>query len=54
MGLRAGVYQELVGTPPFLAACIAAEDPLLAFGNLDDLLATLLAGTFCSFAGCGH
>ncbi len=54
MGLRAGVYQELVRSPPFLAACIAAEDPLLAFGNLDDLLATLLAGTFCSFAGCGH
>jgi len=53
-GSRALVYQELVGAPPVLAACIAAEDPLLAFGNLDDLLATLLAGTFCSFAGCGH
>ena len=54
MGLRAGVYQELVGAPPFLAACITAEDPLLAFGNLDDFLTALLAGTCCWFAGCGQ
>ena len=46
MGLRAGVYKEQVGAPPFLAACIGAEDPFLAFGNLDDFLAALLAGTF--------
>jgi len=32
MGLRVGIYQELVRAPPFLAACISAEDPLLALG----------------------
>lgn len=52
MGLRAGVYQELVRSPPFLAACIAAEDSLLALGHLDDLLAALLACTCCRFAWC--
>jgi hypothetical protein len=41
-----------VGAPPFLAACIAAEDPLLALGNLNDFLAALLAGTFCWFIWC--
>ena len=46
-GSRALVDQEQVGAPPFLAACIAAEDPLLALGNLDDFLAALLANTFC-------
>lgn len=46
-GSRVGIYQELVGTPPFLAACIGAEDPLLTLGNLDDFLAALLANTFC-------
>lgn len=51
-GSRALVYQEQVGAPPFLAACIAAEDPLLAFGNLDDFLSAFLAGTFCWFAWC--
>ena len=45
-GSRALVDKELVGAPPFLAACIGAEDPFLAFGNLDDFLAALLAGTF--------
>jgi hypothetical protein len=38
--------QELVGAPPFLAAGGSTEDPLLALGNLDDLLAALLACTF--------
>lgn len=45
-GGRALVDKEQVGAPPFLAACIGAEDPFLAFGNLDDFLAALLAGTF--------
>ncbi len=45
-GSRALLDQEQVGAPPFLAACITAEDPLLALGNLEDLLAALLAGTF--------
>jgi len=53
-GGRALVDQEQVGAPPFLTACIAAEDSLLALGNLDDLLAALLAGTFCWFVECGH
>jgi|GEM_PF-5545586 len=51
---RALVYQEQVGAPPFLAACIGAEDPLLAFGNLGDFLAALLAGAFCWFIGSGQ
>ena len=49
---RALVDQEQVGAPPFLAACITAKDSLLALGNLDDLLATLLAGTCCWFTWC--
>ena len=53
-GSRVRIYQELVGTPPFLAACIGAEDPLLALGNLDDFLSALLACTFCCFAGCSE
>ncbi len=54
MGLRVGIYQELVGAPPFLAACIAAEDPFLALGNLGDFLAALLAGACCWIAWCGQ
>lgn len=54
MGLRAGVYKEQVGAPPFLAACIAAEDSFLALGDLDDFLSALLACTFCCFAGCSE
>ncbi len=53
-GSRALVYQEQVGAPPFLAACIATEDPLLAFGHLYDFLATLLAGTCCWFTRCAQ
>lgn len=53
-GSRALLDQEQVGAPPFLAACISAEDTLLAFGNLDDFLSAFLAGTFCWFAGCGQ
>ena len=51
-GSRALVYQEQVGSPPFLAACISAEDPFLAFGHLDDFLAALLADTCCWFTRC--
>ncbi len=42
--------QELVGAPPFLAAGVGAEDPLLALGNLDNLLAALLAKAVCRFS----
>jgi len=44
--------QELVGAPPLLAAGVGAEDPLLALGNLDNLLAALLACACCRFAWC--
>ncbi len=44
--------KEEVGTPPFLAAGVGAEDLLLALGNLDDLFAALLAKAVCRFAWC--
>jgi len=54
MSLRVGIYQELVRAPPFLTACIAAEYPLLALGNLDDFLSAFLAGTCCWFTRCAQ
>lgn len=42
-GLRGLADHEQVGIPPFLAADIGAENSLLALGNLDDLLAAMLA-----------
>lgn len=45
-GLGCPVDQKQVSVPPLLAAGLATEDPCLPFLNLDELLATLLAGAF--------
>ena len=41
--LARGIHQVQMGTPPFLAASLRAEDLFLPFRNLLDMGTTLLA-----------